>query len=74
MEPWVAELRRGSTEAAWDAFLTRDRRVIFAAIRHCVRDYDDVMDAFARVCEALREDEFTRFRRCADRFDPARAR
>ena len=72
MEPWVAELQRGSTEAAWDTFITRYRRVIFAAIRHFVRDHDDVMDVFARVCEALREDDFARFRRCAASVDPDR--
>jgi RNA polymerase sigma factor (sigma-70 family) len=30
------------------------------------------MDVFARVCEALRENEFARLRRCAARFDPQR--
>jgi len=30
------------------------------------------MDVFARVCEALRENDFTRLRRCAARVDPDR--
>ncbi len=30
------------------------------------------MDVFARVCEALREDDFTRLRRCAATVDPGR--
>lgn len=62
METWLAELERGRPEAAWDRFLERYRRLIFAAIRHYVRDYDDVMDAFTRVCEALREDDLRRLR------------
>src|SRR5439155_19885124 len=55
MELWVAELQGGRPEAAWDLFLNRYRRLIFAAIRHYAEDYDDVMDVFARVCEAMRE-------------------
>lgn len=66
MEDWVAELQRGRPEAAWDLFLTRYRRLIFAAIRHYAQDYDDVMDVFARVCEALREDELKRLRGWAE--------
>lgn len=62
MDEWVAAFERGTSEAAWDLFLTRYRRLIFAAIRHYARDYDDVMDVFARVCEALREDDFRRLR------------
>lgn len=62
MEDWVAELQRGRFDASWDLFLDRYRRVIFAAIRHYARDHDDVMDVFARVCEALREDDLRRLR------------
>lgn len=58
----MAELRRGSIDAAWDLFLDRYRRLIFAAIRHYVQDYDDVMDVFARVCESLREADLKRLR------------
>jgi len=61
-EPWVAPLEAGRTEAAWDLFVERYRRLIFAGIRHYARDYDDVMEVFARVCEALREDDFGRLR------------
>src|SRR5213080_3162157 len=56
MEGWAAELASGRPDAAWDLFLDRYRRLIFAAIRHYAQDHDDVMDVFARVCEALRED------------------
>src|SRR5690242_2484902 len=62
MEGWVAELKQGRPDAAWDLFLDRYRRLIFAAIRHYAQDYDDVMDIFARVCEALREADLRRLR------------
>jgi RNA polymerase sigma factor (sigma-70 family) len=62
VEEWIAELQRGGSDAAWDLFLGRYRRVVFGAIRHYFQDYDDVMDVFARVCEALREDDFRRLR------------
>jgi len=64
MEGWAAELVSGRSDAAWDAFVDRYRRLIFAAIRHYAQDYDDVMDVFARVCEALREDDLRRLRTC----------
>ena len=62
MDDWMAELRRGNSDAAWDLLLDRYRRLIFAAIRHYAQDYDDVMDVFARVCESLREDDLRRLR------------
>jgi len=62
VEDWVAELQRGRFDVAWDLFLDRYRRLIFAAIRHYAQDYDDVMDVFARACEALREDQLRRLR------------
>src|SRR6059036_1693843 len=62
MEGWAAELVSGRPDAAWDAFVDRYRRLIFAAIRHYAQDYDDVMDVFARVCEALREGDLRRLR------------
>jgi len=62
MEEWVAALERGAPDEAWDLCLARYRRVIFGAIRHYVRDADDVMDVFARVCEALRADDLRRLR------------
>ena len=58
----MAELRRGNSDAAWDLFLDRYRRLVFAAIRHYAQDYDDVMDVFARVCESLREGDLKRLR------------
>jgi len=62
MEDWVAELQRGRPDPAWDLFLARYRRLIFAAIRHYAQDYDDIMDVFARVCESLRESDLKRLR------------
>lgn len=66
MDDWVAQLHAGSPDAAWDRFIHRYRRLIFAAIRHYVRDQDEVMDVFARVCEALREDNLRRLRTYVD--------
>lgn len=63
MEDWLVHLEDGDPEAAWDAFLSRYRRLIFATIRHQVRDQDLVMDLFAAVCEALRVDDLARLRR-----------
>jgi RNA polymerase sigma factor (sigma-70 family) len=62
MEDWAAELQQGRPEAAWDLFLGRYRRLIFAAIRHYAQDYDDVMDVFTRACEALRAEDLRRLR------------
>jgi len=61
-EDWAVELRQGRPDRAWDLFLTRYRRLVFAAIRHYTQDYDEVMDVFARVCEALRESDLRRLR------------
>src|SRR5437667_354858 len=66
MEDWVAQLQQASPDAAWDLFLDRYRRLIFAAIRHYAQDYDDVMDVFARACEALRADNLRRIRTYTD--------
>jgi len=66
LDPWVAELRRGRADAAWDLFLDRYRCLIFAGIRHYAQDYDDVMDVFAQVCESLRETDLKRLRSYID--------
>jgi RNA polymerase sigma factor (sigma-70 family) len=66
MDAWIAKLRQGEPEVAWDLFIDRYRRLIIAAIRHYVQDYDDVMDVFAHVCEALREEDLRRLRRYED--------
>jgi len=72
VEPWIAPLKAGDPEAAWDLFLERYRRLIFGAIRHYTAEHDEVMDVFARVCEALRQDDFARLRRCASHVDTTR--
>src|SRR5438874_12185824 len=69
VDDWVAELRAGRREPAWDRFLDRYRRLIFSAIRHYAEDYDDVMDVFAQVCEALRADDLRRLRSYVDQPD-----
>jgi len=66
-EPWTALLVSGQPDAAWDAFIDRYRGLIFAGIRHYARDYDDVMEIFVHVCEAMREDDFRRLREYASR-------
>src|SRR5215208_889455 len=72
VESWIAPLEAGDPEAAWDRFIERYRRLIFGAIRHYTTDSDDVMDVFASVCEAFRQNDFARLRRCAAQLDPAR--
>jgi RNA polymerase sigma factor (sigma-70 family) len=72
VESWIGPLEAGDPEAAWDLFVERYRRLIFGAIRRYTGEPDDVMDVFARVCEALREKDFARLRRCAARVDPGR--
>jgi len=66
MADWSDALAGGGSEVAWDLFLDRYRRLIFAAIRHYAQDYDDVMDVFARVCQALHEDDMRRIRSYLD--------
>ncbi len=66
VEAWVDALRERGPDLAWDVLLAHYRRVIFAAIRHYAEDYDDVMDVFARVCEALRADDLRRLRAWAE--------
>jgi RNA polymerase sigma factor (sigma-70 family) len=70
MEPWIAELQAGRADAMWDGFIDRHRRLIFSAIRHYLRDPDDVMDVFAQVCAALRANDFARLHRYADAPEP----
>ena len=69
MEDWIVPLQQGQPDVAWDRFLSRYRRLIFASIRHYTRDYDDGMDLFAHVCERLRADGMRRLRIRAE--DPA---
>lgn len=69
MDDWAAALQEGRPEVAWDLFLDRYRRLMFAAIRHYAQDYDDVMDVFACACEALREDDLRRLRSYIDQPD-----
>src|SRR6267154_2286956 len=41
MDGWAAELQSGRPDAAWDLFLDRYRRLIFAAIHHYAQDFLD---------------------------------
>ncbi len=67
MEPWLAKLNAGDSQAAWDLFHERYRRLILATIRRLVPDHDDVMDLFSTVCQALSADDFARLRRYSDK-------
>lgn len=73
MESWMVKLSQGHSNVAWDLFVGRYRRLIFGTIRHFATDYDDVMDIFASVCEALRENDLARLRRYTEQ-DAHRAR
>jgi len=53
-EACITALRGGDVEGAWTLFIDRYRRLTIAVIRRYVTDADDVMDAFAYVCEHLR--------------------
>lgn len=63
VEAWAQRLREGDTDGAWSLLLARYRRLIFATIRHQTKDPDEVMDAFAHVCEQLRAHDLKRLRR-----------
>jgi RNA polymerase sigma factor (sigma-70 family) len=63
VEPWADRLTAGDPDAAWDLFIGRYRRLLFAAIRHFTSDHDEVMDIFAQACQALRADDCARLRR-----------
>lgn len=69
MDEWMVRLRDGNSNAAWDLFVTRYRRLLIAAIQHYVREHDDVMDGFAWVCEGLRKDDLHRLRSYLDAFE-----
>jgi RNA polymerase sigma factor (sigma-70 family) len=72
-EPWQGQLRAGNPVRAWDLFLDRYRRLIFAAIRQYSTDHDDVMDVFSVVCQGLRAKDLARLRSFVDASDrPAR--
>jgi RNA polymerase sigma factor (sigma-70 family) len=71
VETWLEALRAGDTDAAWDLFITRYRRLILASIRRSVRDPDDVMDVFADVCASLSADGLARVRRYVDAPSPS---
>jgi RNA polymerase sigma factor (sigma-70 family) len=66
VEPWLLELHQGRTQAAWDLFAERYRRLSLATIRRLLRDEDDVMDVYSSVCEALLADDCARLRRYSD--------
>lgn len=71
MEGWLIKLSQGHSDEAWDLFVERYRRLIFATIRNLATDYDDVLDVFACVCEDLRKDGMATLRNYAEQKTPA---
>jgi RNA polymerase sigma factor (sigma-70 family) len=65
VEPWLAKLAQGDAQGASGLFLERYRPLIVATIRRFVPDYDDAMDVFSVVCEALSADDCHRLRQYA---------
>ena len=63
MEPWLVSLSEGDSEAAWNGFHGRYRRLILATIRRLVHDPNDLMDVYASVCAAFVADGCARLRR-----------
>jgi len=63
---WRATLAAGDSRAAWDLFIARYRRLIFAVIRRSVADEDDAADVFAQVCADLSGNELARLARHRD--------
>ena len=49
-------------DAAWDAFVAVYSRLLLHVVRAMTSDRDAAMDAYARVLERLREDDFHRLR------------
>jgi len=66
LEIWRATLAAGNSAGAWDLFIARYRRLIFAVIRRTLDDDDDVSDVFAEVCADLSSDELARLARHTD--------
>ncbi|MEP6762997.1 MAG: sigma-70 family RNA polymerase sigma factor [Gemmatimonadaceae bacterium] len=66
MEPWLALLNSGNTDAAWEIFAARYRALMLATIRQFVEDTDDVSDVFASTCEALSVNDFARLKRYSE--------
>ena len=58
VEPWLTAFNAGDSQAAWDLFAERYRRLMVATIKRLVPDHDDVMDVFSTVCQALSANDF----------------
>jgi RNA polymerase sigma factor (sigma-70 family) len=62
VEAWRAKLAEGETDAAWDLFMDRYRRLIMATIRRTLGNHEELLDAFAEVCEQLAMSDLERLR------------
>jgi len=65
MEEWRAKLAAGDSQGAWDAFITRYRRLITGTIRRTVIERDDIAEVFAEICAALSTDDMALLKRHA---------
>jgi len=63
MEEWRAKLAAGDSQGAWDAFITRYRRLITGTIRRTVIERDDIAEVFAEICAALSMDDMALLKR-----------
>ena len=66
MEPWLSAFNAGDSQAAWDLFAERYRRLMVATIKRLVSDHDDVMDVFSTACQALSANDFARLKQYSD--------
>lgn len=58
----LLEADPSTRDEAWDAFVLTHTRLLLHTARSIGRDHDVVMDAYAHVLEALRQDDFRRLR------------
>jgi len=70
MEDWLLPLQQDRPQVAWDKFLSRHQKLIFASIRHYTHDYDEGMEVFAHVCEKLGADDMRLLRARAEDPNP----
>jgi len=67
VEPWLTAFNAGDSQAAWDLFAERYRRLMVATIKRLVPDHDDVMDVFSTACQAVSANDFARLKQYSDR-------
>lgn len=66
VEPWQARLAEGDSGGAWELFLGRYRRLIFATTRRLLREEGEAFEAFDHVQGRLLDDNLGVLRRYRD--------